>query len=330
MEKKQNKSKQPAQLNAEIDWLYDWFEAWKLISKGEFEIGKAKPPEMLFFDDKYVYTNSKTSAPNGQKIKGPTLYEKEIVWYKQSHNDSITIPDGQKVPIQIMTFAAPSEKAEVESFFVMAAPSFWKNAGIDSEEVGLKNMLIGVFLHEFAHTRQMNGIGAKITDYEKKHKFDFVVSDDIIQDYFSDDSLYVQLFREQTEAVYKLLNKPTKEIQKAEIAEILQKFALRQQKFLTPKKEILPEMDRIFLTMEGVGQYAMVTWLTHRDGGGFSEQVAIKATRRGKSWWSQEEGLALVLLYKKIAQQPNWKSMFSQEPIDIITLIEQELNDFAN
>ena len=313
-------------VNQEIAWLYDWLAAWELVSGDVFGLEEASLPEMLFFDSAYVYTNAPVSAPQGRAIDGPTLYGKDIAWLKQSHNDTITIPNGSRAPIQIMTFAAPAEGQGTESFFVMAAPSFWKNAGIDSEEVGLQNMLTGVFLHEFAHTRQMDGIGAKLTGYEKNHTFDFPVSDDIIQDYFSDDSAYVRLFREETEAIYRLSNKPREEIKSSAVQTTLQALAARQEKYLKPEKDILVEMDRIFLTMEGVGQYAMVSWLTHPKGGGFSEETAIKATRRSKNWWSQDEGLALILLYKQVAQDPDWKVMFSKNPIDIIALIEKEIN----
>ncbi|MGH1334751.1 MAG: hypothetical protein ACRBFS_01385 [Aureispira sp.] len=311
-------------LNKEIEWLYEWISAWELIVNDEFKLGQANPPEMLFFDTQYVYTNSKLSAPNGKKIKGPNLYGKKIEWLKQEHNDTLIIPDGNKVPIQIMTFASPSEKEGIESFFVMAAPSFWKNAGIDSEEVGLENMLTGVFLHEFAHTRQMDGIGKKITDYDNNYQFDFSVSDDLIQDYFSNDSIYTKLFREQTELIYEYLN--TEKPQKGHINDFIQNFAVRQEEYLKPKKNILVEMDKVFLTMEGIGQYAMIAWLTHPNGGGFSEKLAIKATRRGKSWWSQDEGLAWVLLYKKIAKEPNWTPLFSENPPNIFELIENEIN----
>lgn len=314
----------------EITWLYEWLTAWELISNDVFRLEETPPPEMLFFDDKYVYTNSRTSAPKGEKIDGPKLYGKEIVWLKQSHNDTITIPDGKRVPIQIMTFAAPSEKEGVGSFFVMAAPLFWKNAGIESEEVGLKDMITGVFLHEFAHTRQMDGIGAKITEYEKNYQFDFPVSDDIVQDYFSKDSSYVQNFREEIASIYFLSGKPCDEINSAEIKDILQVIATRQEKYLKPKNEVLAEMDRIFLTMEGIGQFAMLSWLTHPNGGAYPDETAMKATRRGMNWWSQEEGLGLVLLYKKISQNPDWKSMFSKNPPDIIKLIQMEISTPAN
>ena len=312
-------------INQDIYWLYDWLAAWELTSKEIFKLSEANPPIMLFYDSDYVYTNSLISAPNGKVIIGPKLYGNDIVWLKQKHNDTLTIPDGKRVPVQIMTFAAPCEQKEIESFFVMAAPSFWQSAGIEEEVVGLTNFLTGIFLHEFAHTRQMNGIGAKITNYEQNNKFDFEVGDDLIQDYFSEDSLYVQLFREEVKLIYTLSKTPREQIKISDLENVLKKIKQRQEAYLNPEKEILVEMDKIFLTMEGVGQYAMVSWLIHPKGGGFSKEIAIKVARRGKNWWSQEEGLALVLLYKQLSLNPDWKTMFSDSPTDIITLIEKEL-----
>ena len=314
------------QPNQEVAWLYDWLSAWELMATSIFRIEAVQPPEMLFFDDKYVYTSSTVSAPNGISFDGPELYGQKIEWLKQAHNDTLTIPDGRKVPIQLMTFAAPSAKEGVEAFFVMAAPSFWEKAGINSDEVQLKDMLTGVFLHEFAHTRQMNGIGARITDYENRYQLAHPISDDIIQDYFSDDSLYVSLFRSEVELLYQLANPAHEGLSRESLVEAMNKIKTRHEKYFKPENEILIEMDKIFLTMEGTGQYAMVAWLSHSEGGNYDRETAIKAARRKKSWWSQEEGLALILLYERMAKDPDWKILFSQNPKDIVTLIREEIN----
>lgn len=91
-----------------------------------------------------------------------------------------------------------------------------------------------------------------------------------------------------------------------------------------PENKILVEMDNVFLSMEGIGQYLIVSWLTHPQGGNYPIDIAIEAARRDSKWWSQDEGLALFLVFSKM-KNPNWKIMFSNNPIDIVTLIEKEI-----
>lgn len=313
-----------------LNWLEEWLSSWELISKEVFKLPETHPPIMLFYDDNYVYTTSEIATPNGVDFNGPNFFNIELAWKREAHNDTITIPDGKRVPLQLMTFAAPSEKENVESFFVMAAPSFWENVGLDSKEVGLKKMLTGVFLHEFTHTRQMNGIGSKITEFENNYKFKFDVSDDMIQDYFSGDSTYVHLFNKEVDLFYRAATAENKNEAREFARKGMELLTYRQANYLMPEKEILIEMDNIFLTMEGLGQYAMVSWLTHPKGGNVSFATAVKATRRGKESWSQDEGLALILLYERLVSNPDWKIMFTTNSPDIVSLIKKEIDVVAN
>jgi len=321
-----DESKLPKELNnehVELDWLENWFSAWELMSKEVLGLPKTTPPEMFFYDEKYVYTTSQISAPLGKSFNGPKLFDKKLPWKRQVHNDTLTIPNGQRIPLQLMTFAAPSEQKNVEAFFVMAAPIFWKNTGIESNEVSLEKLLTGVFLHEFSHTRQMNGIGSKITEFEKKHTFKYEISDDIIQDYFINDKVYIHKYNKEVNLFYAAYNANTKEELHSLTKQGIDLLKERQKKYLIPENKILVEMDNIFLSMEGLGQYMIVSWLAHPKGGNYPINIAIEATRRKRKWWSQEEGLALFLAFSKM-KKPNWEIMFSSNPIDIVTLIEKE------
>lgn len=308
----------------ELVWLENWFSAWELMSKQVLKLPKSTPPTMLFYDDMYVYTTSKISAPNGVFFDGPKLLGEKLPWRKELHNDTLTIPDGQRIPIQLMTFAAPSKQKDVEAFFVMAAPVFWKGVGIESKEVGLEKLLTGVFLHEFSHTRQMNGMGSKITDFDNNNTFNVEVSDDIIQDYFAKNNLYVTDYKNELSILYAAAFTKKKSELYALTRKGLRLFREKQLKYIRPTNEVLIDMENIFLSMEGLGQFMIVSWLTNPDGGNIPFDIAVKATRRNKKWWSQDEGLALFLILDKLAT-PDWKMMFSDNPIDVITLIEKEL-----
>ncbi len=308
-----------------LEWLSRWIGAWEAMAGNVLKLPPAAAPIMLFYDNAYVYTTSEVSAPGGEPFEGPTFFGNRLPWRKRAHSDTLTLPDGQKVPVQLMTFAAPAKERGVEAFFVMAAPAFWNEAGIHSKEVGLEKMLTGVFLHEFAHTRQMNGIGQIITGYERSHRFDVPVSDDMIQEYFATDSSYVQKFKEEVDLFYRAAQSPDEGEAKRLANQGMRMLKERQNQYLVRKNKVLAEMDNVFLTMEGMGQYLMAKYLQTPEGGAVPEVTAIGATRRGKNWWSQEEGLALVLLYERLAPNADWTVLFTDNPPDIVTLIEDRL-----
>ena len=84
-------------------------------------------------------------------------------------------------------------------------------------------------------------------------------------------------------------------------------------------------MDNVFLTMKGMGQYAMMSYYMSVDGENLSYGKALKATRHNKKWWSQEEGLALILVYERLQEKIDWGKLFAMKDGTIIELLENRL-----
>lgn len=305
----------------EHKWLWDWISSWDHLSKSTFNLETAQLPEMVFFDSTYVYSNSRISIPNGIPFRGPKLYSQKIDWRKQQHNGKLILPDSTETNVQIMTFAAPKNNG---AYFVMPAPSYWTSIGLKNETVPLKNMLNGIFVHEFAHTRQIDAIAFKIIGFEEKGKYKYPVNDDIVQNYFQSDSLYTVNFEAEVRALYELLEIKEESDLKLRTDQWLTRFRNRQKENFISISPDLATMEDLFLTMEGIGQYAMLKYYLTDKGGKYSDSLALKATRHNKKYWSQEEGLGLILLYEKLTGEINWSKLFSLRENTIIDLIEKE------
>jgi hypothetical protein len=302
--------------------LSKWFSAWELVSKDIYHLDSLAPVEFVFFDSQFVYSNSNITVPHGDLINGPALLGHQIVWKRAVHHDTITMPDKSRVPIGLMSFAAelPGEKGK--SFFVMPLPSFWQKAGVSSKELGDENLYTGVFLHEFSHSQQMQNFGKGITNLEKTHDFGIEFSDDIVQHLFGKDSSYIPMFNNELNIFYSAATEKDSSLMRAG----LDTLQLRHKKFFTSKYESLKEIDEFFLTMEGLGQYTMYAWLTHKNGANIPAQTAITGVRRGKKWWSQEEGFALFLILEQLSPPGSWaKQMFGSQTESVVNLIQSNL-----
>lgn len=324
-EKKQNIETEK-HLESELISIQKWFNAWELVATDLLKIKPHQPPLMLFYDHEFSYTNSKNSVKNAIKIKGPNFFGKELSWTKTKHNDTLTLPTGEKVPLGLMSFTASIEEDSKKAYFVMGVPSFWKQANVKSKELGDENLYTSVFLHEFAHALQNKNFGVKLDELNRNHDFKIELSDDMIQEDFEKDSLYVKKIKAEIKIFYDAFYAENS----SETKKLMQQgFALynkRQKDYFLGDKEIYKSLDDFFLTMEGIGQYTAVAWLTSSKGANLDLKLAIDGMRRNKKWWSQEEGLALFLLYTKISNPELGAEMFGTDLHKINELLAKQIN----
>ena len=74
-------------------------------------------------------------------------------------------------------------------------------------------------------------------------------------------------------------------------------------------------MDDLFLTMEGIGQWTAYAWLTDPNGPNLKSQFALSEVRRKHNHWTQEEGLALILVIDRLA--PGWQKLASAPKLQL-------------
>ncbi len=322
----QTKPEDPQRDSAFYDATCKWFSAWKLVSQDVYKIDKVRPVELIFFDDKYVYSTSNTTIKKGDAVKGGNLINLQLQWKKALHNGSITLPDSAVVPVGLMSFAAEIPGGNNLPFFVMPLPDFWKQAGVKSIELGLDNLVTGVFIHEFSHSQQTQNFGKKITEYELQNQLDIEFSDDIVQNLFDKDSSYLKYYHRELDFFYTSII--TQVLHKSSMHSGLSIMQERQKKYFTGKHQNITQIEKLFLTMEGLGQYSMYIWLSHPKGANINKEIAIQGVRRGGKWWSQDEGFALFLILEKLANPEKWVGvMFSDEIKTVTALIDEFKKD---
>jgi hypothetical protein len=100
----------------------------------------------------------------------------------------------------------------------------------------------------------------------------------------------------------------------------------RRARYYIGEVSYLAQIEDIFLTLEGSGQWAGYQWLTSPKGGAVTPAEAIPAFARRGGWWSQTEGLALILAIDRLDDR-SWKAAaFGDGSMAGIALLEQALN----
>jgi hypothetical protein len=285
-------------------WISRWFEAWELTSREILHIPDAPPPNIVFYDSACVYTTSGATAPGASVADGPALLGVTLPWRAAAHGDTLTLPNSMKVPVQLMTFANTDKRTG--PFFVMAAPSYWAQKGHGGEPG-----LTAVFLHEFAHTRQILGMASFIGALEAEWKFPEELGDDVVQARFGSDSAYVAAYMAERDLLYRAAAADSLAEVRRMAAEALGMMRSRHARWFTGENAVFAGVDATFLSLEGSGQWVGYAWLAHPKGGGLSPDAAVRKMLGKRRWWSQDEGLGLFLVVDRLL--PGWPSVVFQE-----------------
>jgi hypothetical protein len=286
-----------------------WFNAWELVSKEVFKLKVTAATRFVFFDSVFVYTTSPLTGQGGKIITGPQLLNHKQVWYKKAHNGNLILPDSANIPVRMMIYASPTIEKKVKAFFIMPLLSFWEMQKVDAHGIGLEKLTAGVFAHEFCHTQQLasfDKFGVYFEAYQKKFGVENF-GDDMMQNMYENDSVITDLYKKELEiyTTAPILN--TTDYCKA-IASAQQQFNKKHQAIFNKDTKQLKRLDDIWLTMEGIGQYAMYAYFTHVKGAGLAEDKAFIALKT--RWWSQEQGFAMFYLLSKMKNPQTWAKYF--------------------
>ena len=286
-------------------WITRWLEAWELTSRDILKLPDAAPPSIVFFDSVCVYTTSGVTAA-GASSDGPTLYGARLAWRAAAHRDTLTLPDSSRVPAQLLSFAGADR--ESGPFFVMAGPSLWARvAGAGEADPGLP-----VFLHEFAHTRQIRGVRHILGPIDSAWAYPEELTDDAVQTHFGADSAYVAAYLAERDLLERAAAADSLTEARALANEALAMMRRRHARWFTGDKAVFAILDDLFLSMEGAAQWSAAAWLAHPRGGGLERPAVVTKMRGKRRWWSQDEGFTLFLVVDRLL--PGWPRLVFAEP----------------
>ena len=296
-----------AMSSAESAWVEKSLQAWRHVSTRKLNLPPAAQPTMILFNEKCRF----------ERITG------QSVWRAEPHNGTIRLPDGGEVPVQVTAFAGRNDRT-AEPFFVMALPSVWEAAKVIKP--GDANGLIGVFLHEFSHTRQTLALQPVFRAAAAVRPMPEKFSDDSLQEHFQDDPAYVAVFEKERDLLYRAAEEPDDAKAKALAREALALMEARQKRWFAGEDAWWKPYDDLWLTMEGFGQWVAYAWLSDPKGGGMTPAAARDRMRGSRRWWSQEEGLALFLVIDRFV--PEWPAKaFAPKPALGIDLLREAVAD---
>ena len=224
------------------------------------------------------------------------------------HGGTAVLPDGQEAPIGPISFAS----GDAGGYFAMSLPSVWRAAGVTSE-LGLERLMDAVLLHELMHTRQ-TGLAAEVLKplAAAGGIVDDELSDDIVQERFGSDPDYAAAWSKERDLLFAAAAAPDDAEARKLAASALELMRARHARWFEGENTVYRGFDDVFLTMEGMGQWLAYRFLLSPQGGDVSPEEALPAMRRGGRQWSQDHGLALLLVVDRLL--PGWQQRAFRDP----------------
>ena len=142
---------------------------------------------------------------------------------------------------------------------------------------------------------------------------------------FEDEPDFAASVDRERELLYAAL-KGDEEEARSRAREVLHLIEARRSRWYVGADERYAELEDVFLTLEGVGNFAGYAWLVHAEGGATPPEVAMAGMRRGGRRWSQDEGMAVFLVLQRL--NPHWsKAAFGAVPESALELLADEVKE---
>lgn len=275
------------------DWTARALADWDRLDAERLHIARPVTPSITLFDQNCAYRL--TPDRRGDFRVGARRYRTTA----SPHAGQVALPDGTVVPANRLAFASPTSDGGM--FFIMALPALWRADPSETRDPRLMSML--VFMHEFAHTQQAEGLGERV-DAMLARGLAADTNDDVIQARFGRRPGYAAAYAAERDLFYEAANAPDAATARTRLAAAARAMKVRRDRWFTGADAVYREADDVFLTMEGSGNWAAWTWLTDPRGGNLSPGAATTFVRGAGTHWSQDEGLGVILAVGRVI--PDW------------------------
>lgn len=293
-------------------WVNRAVSAWHYTNEAITQVSNVGVFDTIFFDDKC------------QKASSNVLINKDGgTWVSELHEGTVQFPDGKEMPPMVNSFTSSSNAEGGKTFFVMSVPSIWRDGGVTSN-IGLEKFMVPVMLHEAMHAIQSPTYGKQIEALTIRHNLPDTFNDDSVQKIFMDNTEFSESVLAEIDLLMQAAQAPT-DLEARRLAhKARDMIKTRYETWMIGDAKKYCEIDDVWLTMEGSGQWVGYSWLSTTRGGGLTKDEAINAFGLRGKWWSQKLGFALFMAIERLSN--NWKrDAFGDGNKTVLTLLDDAL-----
>jgi hypothetical protein len=182
----------------------------------------------------------------------------------------------------------------------------WKADKVSGEPFSLENLMTAVFVHEAMHVSQNKTYMQQFMNLAQQYQLPRDFNDDSIQKRFESNKQFSASIAKEIDLLFKSASANSIEESRRLAKQALLLIKKRRAGFYRGKDAHLSQVEDVWLTLEGSGQWLGYQWLVAKDGGGYEKALVHEGFGKRAKWWSQIEGLALIMAVDRLDQN-QWK-----------------------
>ena len=293
-------------------WVASALGSWTRIAAREAGAAVRRPPTLVLFDKRCTHTLEPLRGAGEAGLEAAHL---RFAVKSVAHRDSVALPNDTRIPPGLTSFAAPQPDGRM--FFVMSLPAIWLESGRGPRADLLPT---AVFMHEFTHTQTV-ALAARV-DTLVARGLPEDVDDDVIQKRFGPRAGNTKLYERERDMLFAAATAPTIDSVRTLATSAIKAIDARRANWFTGRDSVYAEAEDVFLSLEGMGQWLAWKWLIDPKGGAMPETEALPNIRRGGRQWSQDEGLALLLVVSRLSDRAPM-ALFRERPKTILEALRE-------
>ena len=308
-------------------WLQRALDGWDTARRDFLKVPSTPLPWIVLFDASCIWhlnpTDPKLLADARQLPATTLTFDGSGVDIRAvSHAGTVLLPNRVEIPIEVKASTALYRNGRM-TFLVMSMPSLWRTQR--GAKIGhLDEYLQGAFTHEMTHTQQLVPINRRLRQLIGSTDVLGRLTDDVIQERFQKEQGFARLVERERDMLFRAAGLSDPALRREVAIKAMAMIRDRHARYYSGRYTPYSEIETLFLTMEGAGQWAAYKLIKARGVVGSSDAEVLKLVRDNRRYWSQDQGLALFLLLDVLV--PNWQArIFQNEPASPFTLIEEAL-----
>ena len=315
---------EPCELSAaDTAWVQGALDGWTLVSRTFLHVDAGPLPWVVLFDASCVWhlAPGPTVDARARPVTAALTFDGSPVAVRaQRHRGMVQLPNGADVPAAVKASTALYRNGRVP-FLAMSLPALWRSDPHYARSPHKAEYLQGVMIHEMTHTRQLTAINRRVRDIAKTNDLPLPINDDVVQARFGRAAGFKRAFQQERDLFYQAAAQTDPVKQRAVARQALDLVRQRHARYFAGVNKPYAEIEGLFLTMEGAGQWAAYRFMKSRAGDGGRGENTVALLRGSRRAWSEDEGLALFLLLD--AMVPSWQEkIFAVTPASPVELLD--------